>query len=81
MRPWSVCYLLLLAAFDGIQCFLFSAVQCNRLYVDRADRYDVRTVILVKVLQIRQMLEVVGVNLAALYNVVRLYIIGKFLYF
>ena len=80
MRPWSVCYLLLLAAFDGIQSFLFSAVQCNRLYMDCADRYNMCAVFFVKVLQIGQMLEVVGVNLAALYNVVRLYIIGKFLY-
>ena len=56
---------------------LLSAVETERFNVDCRRGYDVGLVLCVKVIEIRLVLEVVSINLAAVNNIVRLNIVGE----
>ena len=69
----------LLFSFKNIKTCLFSAVYAHRLNMYRCNRYDLCSVLRIKVLKIGKVLEIVGVYFSAVNNIVRLNIIGKFL--
>lgn len=62
-----------------VKAGLLAAVEAHRLHVDDQNGDEVRAVLGVEVIQIRNVLEVVGVNLAALHDVVRLDVVGELL--
>ena len=67
-----------LKLFDGVKRSLFAAVDAHGFNMDRADGNDIGAVFGVEVIEVRNMLEVVGIDFAAVNNVVGLYIIGEF---
>ena len=64
--------------FDVFKACGFAAVNAHGLYMDGGNGYDMCAVFPVEIVHVRYMLEVVGIQLAALYHVVGLYVIGEF---
>ena len=57
-------------AFDRCQTVLLAAVDAHRLHVDAGNRHQMGAVLCIEVVQIRLMLEIVGIALAVLNDVV-----------
>ena len=66
----------IIALRQSVQRRLTTAVQAQRLYVNLCHRYEVRAVLGIEVVQIRNVLEVVGIDFAAFDDVVRYDVIG-----
>lgn len=56
---------------------LASAVEAHRLNMNCTYRYHLGAVFLIEIVKVGLVLEVVGVNLTVVYNIVGLYIIGE----
>ena len=67
-----------IAVFKLVKCALCSRIDTERFIVDAARIYQVCSLLLVEILQIRNMLEVVCVKITTLYNKVRLNVIIKY---
>ena len=59
---------------------LASAVEAHRLNMNCTYRYHLGAVFLIEIVKVGLVLEVVGVNLTVVYNIVGLYIIGYLYY-
>ena len=53
---------------QGVQSGLLAAVEAHGLHMDGGDGHDVGTLLLIEVLQVGQVLEVVGVHGAVVYH-------------
>ena len=65
--------------FNSVKRGLLTAVKAHRLNVNSRNLNNVGAVLGVEVVKIRSVLEVVCVDFAAVYNLVGLNVIGKFL--
>ena len=61
---------MLLLALDGCQAVLLAAVDAHGFYVDAGNGHQMGAVLCIEVVQIRLMLEIVGIALAVLNDVV-----------
>ena len=72
--PYNNYYILF---FDCVKAGLFAAVDAHRFYMDSADGNNMSAVFCVEVVKVRSVLEVVCENIAAVNNLIGLYIVGK----
>ena len=68
---------MLLFCRQSIKSCLLAAVKAHRLNMDSCCGHDISSLFSIEIVKIREMLEVVCIYLAAVNNIVRLYIVGE----